>query len=190
MGVTMSWKTWTIFARNTRVWGHRQTNLGSYEMGHRGSCRVKSTTNFKHCPNYGLDKVCASWVSELISCWWQISQCLKASFERKLDDFLQEFRERKRQGSVISTQTKNSLCMNEREAWRILWKELEEIGITVAAFDTNKNFIFYLFTEANANGAFEERPLDDSPTAEPCGDSLDKRSKGNFNFLAIWLGSQ
>ena len=55
--------------------------------------------------------------------------------------------------------------MNDKHAWYTIRKELEDIGITVAAFDANKDLIFHWFTNAIANRAFEERPFDDSPTA-------------------------
>ena len=89
----------------------------------------------------------------------------QANVEKKLDRFLQEFEEGKRQGSVISSQTMDSLCMNDKHAWYTIQKELEDIGIPVAASDANKDLVFHWFTKAIANRAFEERPFDDSPTA-------------------------
>ena len=58
---------------------------------------------------------------------------------------------------------------------RTIRKELEDVGITIAAFDANKNFIFEWFMSATTNGAFEERLVDDRrPTAEPYEDSSDE----------------
>jgi len=114
----------------------------------------------------------------------------QANVEKKLNDFLQEFKEGKREGSVISIQTTDTLSMNDKQLWRTIRKELEDIGITVVAFDANKNFIFQWFVNAIANGAFEERSFDDPPTAEPCEDSSDERSKGTFNEITSQLGSQ
>jgi hypothetical protein len=107
----------------------------------------------------------------------------QANVEKKLSYFLQEFEEGKREGSVISTQTINTLSMNDKQLWRTIRKELEDIGITVAAFDANKDFIFKWFMNAIANGAFEERSFDDPPAAEPCEDSASERSKGNHNDI-------
>ena len=80
---------------------------------------------------------------------------------------MREYKERRREGSVISTQTIESLSEDEKQAWRTIRKELEGIGITVAAFDANKAFIINWFTEAIATGAFEEQmSYDNSITVE------------------------
>jgi hypothetical protein len=70
--------------------------------------------------------------------------------------------------------------MNDKKTWRNIRKELEDIGITVTAFDANKNFIFEWFTKAVVNGAFEEQSPDDSLTAEPCEGSSAHELKGNL----------
>jgi len=114
----------------------------------------------------------------------------QANVEKKLNQFSQECREGKREASIISTQTSDTLSMNDKQLWRTIRKELEDIGITVAAFDANKYFIFEWFTNAIANGAFEERTFDDPPTAELCKDSSDERSKSNFNDITSQLDSQ
>jgi hypothetical protein len=66
---------------------------------------------------------------------------------------------------VISNHTVDSLSMDERQTWRAIRKELEDIGITVTAFEANKDFVFEWFTKAVASGAFEERSLNDPSTA-------------------------
>jgi hypothetical protein len=88
----------------------------------------------------------------------------QANVHKKLYDFLQEFRDGKPEGSVISTQTADSLCTNDKQVWRTIRKELEDIGITIAAFNANKAFIFEWFMDAISSGAFEERLWDDSST--------------------------
>jgi len=108
----------------------------------------------------------------------------QANVEKKLDDFLQEFRQGKRQGSVISTQATDSLCLNDKQLWRTIRKELEDIGITVAAFDANKDFIFEWFSKAIASGEFEEHSLDDFPATESCKDSSDQLLEGTYNLIA------
>ncbi|ERF73756.1 hypothetical protein EPUS_01010 [Endocarpon pusillum Z07020] len=54
---------------------------------------------------------------------------------------IEEVRAGKREGSVISTQTIDSLSTDEREAWRQLRKELENVGITPALFSQHSLFI-------------------------------------------------
>jgi hypothetical protein len=95
----------------------------------------------------------------------------QANVGKKLDRFAQEFKEGKREGSVISVQTTDTFSKNDKQLWYTIRKELEDIGITVAAFDANRDFIFEWFRNAIANGEFEEREL--------CEDSLDERSTGN-----------
>jgi hypothetical protein len=87
---------------------------------------------------------------------------------------------------VISTQTADSLCTNDKQVWHTIRKELEDIGITVAAFDANKAFIFEWFMNAISSGAFEERSWDDSPTARP---SLEQASRGTLisTLDSIWF---
>jgi hypothetical protein len=98
--------------------------------------------------------------------------------EKKLQVYSQEFREGTRQGSVVSNQTLDSLCGDEKQVWRTIRKELEDIGITVAAFDANKDFIFEWFEKALANGAFEERPVDDAASAISHMDQSDEEQYG------------
>jgi ankyrin repeat protein len=79
--------------------------------------------------------------------------------KKKLDKFLQEFQDGKHEGSVITNQTVESLSTDEKQTWHTIRKELEDIGITVAAFDANKDFIMNWFKVAIATGAFEEQTL-------------------------------
>ena len=81
---------------------------------------------------------------------------------------MREFREGKREGSVISHQTVESLSADERQLWRSIRKELEEIGITVDAFNANKDFIFDWFVRALETGAFEEQTCTNVSITEPC----------------------
>jgi hypothetical protein len=114
----------------------------------------------------------------------QSSSVSQAAVHRKLDDFLQEYREGKREGSVISTHTMDTICTNDKQVWRTIRKELEDIGISVAAFDNNKEFIFEWFLNAVRCGAFEERPWDDSSSTELYEDSSDEALKGNLISLS------
>ncbi len=80
----------------------------------------------------------------------------QTSVETKLDKFIEEFRQGKREPSVSSLQTVDSLSADDRAVWRTIRKELEEIGISVAAFEANRDFIFDWFVRAVETGAFEE----------------------------------
>lgn len=77
--------------------------------------------------------------------------------ENKLDSFIEEFRQGRRETSVVSLQTVDSLSADDRAVWRTIRKELEDMGISVAAFDANRNFIYDWFVRAVETGAFEER---------------------------------
>ncbi|MCJ1462090.1 hypothetical protein MMC07_000690 [Pseudocyphellaria aurata] len=80
--------------------------------------------------------------------------------ERKLDKFKQEYQEGKHEGSIVSTQTVETLSADEQQTWRAIRKELEDIGISVEAFDANKDFILNWFKTAISTGAFEEQALE------------------------------
>ena len=82
--------------------------------------------------------------------------------EKKLDKFIEEFRSGKREGSVITVATVESLSLDDKQTWRAIRKEFEEIGISVAAFDANKSFILQWFQTALETGAFEETAMDNS----------------------------
>lgn len=81
----------------------------------------------------------------------------QVSVEAKLDKFIEEFRQGKKESSIISLQTVDSLSTDDRAAWRTIRNELEEIGISIAAFDANRNLIFNWFVRAVETGAFEEQ---------------------------------
>ncbi|MCJ1246454.1 hypothetical protein MMC30_003661 [Trapelia coarctata] len=99
---------------------------------------------------------------------WDRLGISQISVEQKLDEFLREFREGRREGSVVTTQTVESLSADDRETWRLIRKELEEIGITVAAFEANKSYIINWFAEAVSSGAFtEEAPYEGATMPQP-----------------------
>lgn len=75
---------------------------------------------------------------------------------------MQEFQGHKHEGSNVSTQTVGSLPTDGRQqTWRAIQKELEDIGISVAAFDANKDFIEDWFKMAISTGAFEVQAAED-----------------------------
>ena len=73
---------------------------------------------------------------------------------------MKELRSEKREGSAISGQTLDSLSADDRIAWREIRKELEDIGITIAAFDANRDFIFEWFSNAIKSGNLGEKHQD------------------------------
>ena len=81
----------------------------------------------------------------------------QVSVETKLDKFVEEFRQGKKEGSIVSLQTADSLSADDRAVWRTIRKRLEEIGISVAAFDANHKFIFDWLVRAVETRAFEEQ---------------------------------
>ena len=68
---------------------------------------------------------------------------------------------------MIFAQTKDSLCTNDKQIWQAIQKELEDIGIMVAAFNANKDFIFHWFVDAISGGAFKEQSWGGSAAAQP-----------------------
>jgi hypothetical protein len=111
------------------------------------------------------------------------SSMSQASVERKLDTFLREFREGRREGSIISTQTVESLCADDKQVWRTIRKELEDIGVTVAAFNNNKDFIINWVSNAVASGAFEEQRFDTNSIAGPREKFSVDQLTGTYNLI-------
>ena len=81
----------------------------------------------------------------------------QVSVQTKLDKFLRELRQGKREPSIVSLSTVDSLSADDKAVWRTIRKELEEIGVSIAAFDANRNFIFDWFVRAVEAGNFEEQ---------------------------------
>ena len=99
---------------------------------------------------------------------------------------MQEFRDGKHEGSVLSIQTLDSLSTDERQTWRAIRKELENVGISVAAFDANKDFILNWFKTAVNTGAFDEQVVDDGSSSITCEDDSGQslNDPGHENVLS------
>jgi hypothetical protein len=80
---------------------------------------------------------------------------------------------------VISTQTTDSLCTNDQQVWHTIQKELEDVGITVAVFNANKDFITEWILNTMRSGTSEERSWGNSPI-EPLENSSDEVLRGNL----------
>ena len=100
--------------------------------------------------------------------------------ETKLDQLIDELQRGRKAGSVISAQTLSSISSDDKVTWRSIRKEMEDIGITVAAFYQNREFIFQWFINAIKDGAFEEK-LQDSDR-----DSELNRVEDNLEFGFSW----
>lgn len=83
---------------------------------------------------------------------------------------MQGFRDGKHKGSIVSTQTVDSLSTIERGAWRTIRKELEHVGISVVASEANKDFIVNWLKTAISTGAFEEQIVEDESSSTLCDD--------------------
>ena len=82
--------------------------------------------------------------------------------ENRLNKFAQEFKDGKREGSIVSKKTVESISADEKIIWRTIRKELEDIGITVSAFKANKSLIFTWFQDAMSKGLFDEEVFDET----------------------------
>ncbi|KAH0563216.1 hypothetical protein GP486_002218 [Trichoglossum hirsutum] len=80
----------------------------------------------------------------------------QARIEAKLDKLVAEIRAGARSGSVISSCTIESLSKNDQAAWRQLRKELQDMGISVAALNEHRQFITKWLKKAIESGALEE----------------------------------
>ena len=58
--------------------------------------------------------------------------------------------------SIVSTHTTQSISLDDQKTWRTIRKDLEDMGISVAAFDANKTFILDWFKTAIDNGSFDQ----------------------------------
>lgn len=73
-----------------------------------------------------------------------------------LQKFMDEVQSGKREGSVVSTNTVESLTMDEKQAWRALRKELEDVGITPNLFTQYRDFIIKTLQDAISAGLLQE----------------------------------
>ena len=76
--------------------------------------------------------------------------------QKQLNKLLQDYQQNPREGSILSSQTADTISKDDKETWRAIRKELEELGLSVSAFQANKIFILDWFREAIAKGAFRE----------------------------------
>ena len=83
----------------------------------------------------------------------------QAVTQQKLEKYLREVQLGKRPGSIVSLQTVDSLSRGDRAAWRVIRKDLESIGITAEAYETNHDFIRFWLTRALTTRGLEEHAI-------------------------------
>ena len=104
--------------------------------------------------------------------------------------FISEIRAGKREGSIISATSLDSVAQNDRQTWRVLRRELEDVGISAATIKENQEFIVAWFQKAVAAGDLGETtpssntnegsevPIDmNSPAVKPACDAAKDRSQ-------------
>ncbi|KAL9618016.1 MAG: hypothetical protein Q9160_007205 [Pyrenula sp. 1 TL-2023] len=74
--------------------------------------------------------------------------------EQKLRKLLVEFQTGKRENSAFSRETIDSISDDRRRDWREIRKALEEIEVSIEAFNANEAFIIKFFRIAIASGHF------------------------------------
>ena len=81
------------------------------------------------------------------------------SILQKLDEYLKGVKNGRIESSVVSHETLDSLSCDDRDAWRTIRKELEDIGITIGTFESNRDLILDWFKRALEAGDFDEQSL-------------------------------
>ena len=85
-----------------------------------------------------------------------ISSTSEIRVEQRLNILAEEHRQGYHEASVLSAQTIDSLSADDKLTWREIRKKLENIGISVAAFDANQDFILNWLSHAIESGAFDD----------------------------------
>lgn len=89
----------------------------------------------------------------LLTAFWTTSECF---VETRLHQVQLETQCHER--SSMTAETIDSLSVNDKRTWRTIRKELEDFGITIAAFDHNKDFIIGWLKEAKEIGSLANIP--------------------------------
>lgn len=113
----------------------------------------------------------------------------QVAVEKQLEALLREYREGRRESSIASTRTVESLSLDEKQAWRAIRNE-QDIGIAVAALDANKDFIIHWFAKAVPNGSFQEQTQQNAPSGVRLDEAFDQKCLENEHRPASLDGSQ
>lgn len=76
--------------------------------------------------------------------------------EQKLEELIQEYRSGRKENSIVSRLTVDSLDADQRAQWRTIRKELEDHGITLEMFNANKDFILSWISKAISEHSLQE----------------------------------
>ncbi|MCJ1354949.1 MAG: hypothetical protein MMC33_004939 [Icmadophila ericetorum] len=115
----------------------------------------------------------------LLNTFWSTCQYTVA---RKLERYREDFENEKDTASIFTVETINSISMEDRQTWRDIRKGLEDVGITVAAFDNNREFILQWFKEmfnTDASAGPCTSGVDNTEKAVPTSESTTLDSLGN-----------
>ena len=118
--------------------------------------RRKNTGDRMRWGNKDIAEIRA-WLTSNITILTGFISAPQISVETKLDKFIEEFHHGKKEASTVSLQSMDSLSANDRAVWRTLGKDLRKIGISVAAFDANRDSIFNWLVRAVETGASGEQ---------------------------------
>ena len=112
--------------------------------------------------------------------------------ENKLNMLIEEVRSGKRDGSIISVASVDSIVQNDHATWESLKRELEDVGISTAVINEQRQFIIAWFQEAVARGQLEEDTPDESINREN-PHSSDRDAAVNYDqnsySSSSWSGS-
>lgn len=86
----------------------------------------------------------------LINTFWSTCQYTVA---QKLNRLQEDLQNEKEEASIFTNETIDSISIEDRHTWRDIRKALEDIGVTVAAFESNRAFIIEWFKEAINTGS-------------------------------------
>ena len=100
-----------------------------------------------------------------------------ARLEEKLNILIAEVRSGKRESSVISIETVDSITRNNQEAWDAFRKELEDVGISSSVIAEKRDFLIVWFQEAVAAGKLEE-DVPEEELGEDSDDPLEQSTSG------------
>ena len=107
---------------------------------------MRMLDQLRYCPTYRI---------------LNFSRSSNARLENKLNLLVAEIRSGKREGSVVSTQTLDTIAQNDKETWESLRRELEDVGISAEVITEKRQFIVTWFQEAVAVGKLEEAASSD-----------------------------
>ena len=78
---------------------------------------------------------------------------------RHVKKVVQEYQDRKREGSIFSSFSADSLTSEERIRWRTIRKELERSGLTLAVLDNNRELIIQCVTAAIGSNEHQDHDV-------------------------------